>query len=37
MAGLMEKDFRILMQRRQSLLIFVVIAVFLSVMQGAAS
>ena len=36
MAGLMEKEFRILMQRRQSLLIFVVIAVFLSVMQGGA-
>lgn len=36
MAGLMEKDFRILLQRKQAFLVFLVIAVLLSVTQGGA-
>ena len=36
MAGLMEKDFRILLQRKQAFLVFLVIAILLSVTQGGA-
>lgn len=35
MSGLMEKDIRILLQRKQTLVVFLVIAVVLSVTQGS--
>lgn len=36
MSGLMEKDLRILLQRKNTLLVFLVIAVILSVTQGSS-
>ncbi|MGN0495543.1 MAG: ABC-2 transporter permease [Lachnospiraceae bacterium] len=35
MSGLMEKDIRILLQRKQTLVVFLVIAIILSVTQGS--